>query len=91
MDHYSDDLSPSIMVEQPPILVTSACQPCIASGVRINPTLFKVVMLTYTCFMRRSSELDDGRRDAIVTWGYRLLVLGSLALAATVMVMVATA
>ena len=48
-------------------------------------------MLTYTCFMRRSAELEDGRRDAVVTWGYRLLVLGSLALAATVMAMVATA
>ena len=48
-------------------------------------------MLTYTCFMRRSAELDEGRRDGVVTWGYRLLVVGSLALAATVMAMVATA
>ena len=51
--------------------------------------LFQVAMLTYLRFMRRSNE--EGSRDVVVTWGYRLMVLGSLSLAATVMVMVATA
>ena len=48
-------------------------------------------MLTYSCFIRRSEDLDEGSRDGVVTWGFRLMVVGSLAMAITVMVMVVTA
>ena len=48
-------------------------------------------MQTYSCFIRRSEDLDEGSRDGVVTWGFRLMMLGSLAMAVTVMVMVATA
>ena len=54
-------------------------------------TLFQAAMLTYSCFLRRSEDLYEGSRDPVVTWGFRLMVVGSLALAATVMAMVATA
>ena len=53
--------------------------------------LFQAAMLTYSCFLRRSEDLYEGSRDPVLTWGFRLMVVGSLALAATVMAMVATA
>ena len=48
-------------------------------------------MLTYSYFSRRSEELDEGSTDGVLTWGFRLMILVSLATAVTVMVMVATA